>query len=206
MQKLKHVGMFGCACGQKGDDWYDDAFKVAKTLSSRGYDVVNGGGPGIMEASTLGAMEGGGESTVVYYKPELAENFTGEKPQEGVTRSYEEEDYMMRTKKLIELSDIYVVFYGGTGTLSEFGMVWGLARLYFGHHKPVILYGEFWHEILDVLMKNLEIRSEAREVITIVNSDEAVLSKIDYFDRIIDENDKLHKRYSCVGSECAFIL
>ena len=36
-----------------------------------------------------------------------------------------------------------MVFNGGTGTISEFGMAWGLARLYFGNHKPMVLFGRF---------------------------------------------------------------
>jgi len=52
-------------------------------------------------------------------------------------------NYVERTLKLLELGEIYVIFNGGTGTISEFGMAWGLARLYFGNHKPMVLFGQF---------------------------------------------------------------
>ena len=78
----------------------------------------------------------------------------------------------------MELGDAYVLFNGGTGTISEFGMAWGLARLYFGHHKPLILFGSFWHEVLEVIAKNMLIRPEEIRVYRIVTTPQEVLEEI----------------------------
>ena len=54
-------------------------------------------------------------------KSEVATNFAD--------KSYEEANYIMRTKKLLELADTYIIFNDGTGTVSEFAIAWRLARL-----------------------------------------------------------------------------
>jgi len=82
----------------------------------------------------------------------------------------------------LEQGDAYVLFKGGTGTISEFGMVWGTARLYFGHHKPFLLYGEFWHEIMEALAKNMYIRGEELKVYRIVETPEQVLEELQRLD------------------------
>ncbi|KUK83731.1 MAG: hypothetical protein XD98_0270, partial [Microgenomates bacterium 39_6] len=73
---------------------------------------------------------------------------------------------------------VYVIFNGGTGTLSEFAMTWGLARLYFGNHKPMGFYGSFWHEGIEALAKNMLIREKEKQVYRIVDSPKEVLRVI----------------------------
>jgi len=67
---------------------------------------------------------------------------------------------------------------GGTGTVSEFGMTWGLARLHFGQHEDLILYGSWWHEIMEAFAKNMHIREEALKVYHIVDTPADVLDMI----------------------------
>lgn len=123
--EIKTVAFFGCACGEPGDSHFDSAKKVAKTIAQSKRRVINGGGAGVMLAATQGAEEGNGKTTVVYYRPELASNFKGEIAVNFADQSYEEANYILRTKKLLELADAYIIFYGGTGTISEFGLAWG---------------------------------------------------------------------------------
>ncbi len=85
--------------------------------------------------------------------------------------------------------DLFIIFKGGSGTVSEFGTAWVLAKLYHGHHKPIILYGDFWAEILDVLRKNLNIDSMELSVFEICNSKEEVVSAIDRFEKKIAQRD-----------------
>jgi predicted Rossmann-fold nucleotide-binding protein len=80
------------------------------------------------------------------------------------------------------IGDAYVTFKGGTGTLSEFGMAWGLARLYFGHHKPFILFGDFWREVLAAFEKNMYIRGEELKVYRIAATPENVLKELQNLD------------------------
>ena len=57
-------------------------------------------------------------------------------------------------------------------------MAWGLARLYFGHHKPLILYGKFWKNIMKAFKENMLLREEESKVYKIVDDPEEVLQAI----------------------------
>jgi len=86
-------------------------------------------------------------------------------------------------------AQVYVVFNGGTGTISEFAMAWGLARLYFGHHKPLILYGKFWKKIIKAFQENMHLRKEESKVFKIVDEPEEVLEAIREFEKELQRGD-----------------
>ncbi len=202
--EITSVTFFGCSCGEPGDKNFESAKEVAKAVALSGRKVVNGGGPGIMLAATLGAKEGNGKTTVVYYTPELATRFEGKKAINYADKHYEEANYVLRTKRLLELGDAYIIFNGGTGTISEFAMAWGVARLYFGHHRPLLLYGNFWQNIMDNFKKYMFVRPEEYKIFTIVNSPSEVLSTLDRYDKILSTNRHNHK--NCTGVECSLFL
>ena len=153
-------------------------------MAENGLEVVNGGGPGVMRAATEGAHEGGGIASVATFYPKFIENFEGKDSQNKADKEIIMNNYVDRTMKLLELGDAYVIFNGGTGTLSEFGMAWGLAYLYFGHHKPLILYGGFWYPIIEELVKNMRIgdRPGALRVYKIATTPEQVMEYLQEFD------------------------
>lgn len=202
--EIHSVSFFGCACGEKGDPHYDGAYEVAQAVAKSGRRVVNGGGPGVMLAATLGAKAAGGKTAVVYYRPEFASNFEGRDAVNHADESFEEGNYILRTKKLMELSDAYIVFNGGTGTISEFGMAWGVARLYFGHHKPLILYGDFWEHLIADFREHMLIRPDELKVITIAKTPGEVLVALDGYERLLKHNR--HEHTTCSNSECLALL
>lgn len=201
---IKSVAIFGCSCGEAGDEHYENARLTAFEIAKSGRTIVNGGGPGVMLASTLGAKEADGKVKLVYYKPELASQFEGGNTDNIADESYEEANYILRTKKLLELADIYVIFNGGTGTISEFAMAWGVARLYIDHHKPLILFGKFWHEIMNVFKKNMLVREDEYTLFSIVESPEEAMKEIEKYDKKLQETP--HKHIDCVGPECKLRL
>ncbi len=183
MNKIKRVAFFGHSEAKPGDKDYQQAVESAKLLAKEGITIVNGAGPGIMKASSVGAQQAGGKSIGVSFKAEGMTNFEGRDPTNPVDKEIIADDYWQRTKKLLELGDVYVIFNGGTGTVSEFGMAWGLARLFFGQHKPLILFGSWWHEIMEAFGRNMKIRPEELKVYEIVNTPEQLLEEIKELER-----------------------
>ncbi len=183
-KNLKAVTIFGFADCQPSDLLYKETVEVTRLLAQNGLEIVNGGGPGVMRAATDGAHEGGGVASVATFYPKFIENFEGKDPQNKADKEIIMNNYVDRTMKLLELGDAYVIFNGGTGTLSELGMAWGLAYLYFGHHKPLILYGGFWYPIVEELVKNMRIGSRpgALRVYKIATTPEQVLEYLKEFD------------------------
>lgn len=202
--EVNSVSFFGCSCGNSGEKNFEDAKAVAEAVASSGRTIINGGGPGIMLAATLGAKEGQGKTEVVYYRPELASSFKGEVAANYADASFEESNYILRTKKLLELGDAYIVFNGGTGTISEFAMAWGVARLYIDHHKPLLLYGEFWHHLMSDFKKHMLIRPEEQKVYTICTTPQEVTETLSKYENILKKAH--HKHMSCKGPECKLFL
>lgn len=206
-KKLKAVTIFGFADCPPGDPLYNDTLDVAMRMARGGLEIVNGGGPGVMRAATDGAHAGGGKATVATFYPKYIENFEGKDPLNKADKEIIMNNYVDRTMKLLELGNAYVVMNGGTGTLSEFGMAWGLAYLYFGHHKPLILYGDFWFPIMEVLVKNMLIgaRPGALRVYRIATTPEMVIKYLEEFDEQlshqVSEEDIMDDR----SGETAFI-
>src|SRR6187399_677248 len=65
-EKLAKIGpcvsIFGSARTKNDNRYYKLAEDTARLLTERGYGVISGGGPGIMEAANKGAYEAGGKS------------------------------------------------------------------------------------------------------------------------------------------------
>lgn len=193
LRLIKNVTFLGYADAKEADDPFKAAFEVAKLCAQKGYTIVNGGGPGVMKASTLGAKSAGGKAIGVTFFPKDIPVFEGRDESNKVDHLIVLENYLERTLKLLELGQIYVIFNGGTGTISEFGMAWGLARLYFGHHKPLVLYGDFWQEVIFAFTKGMYIRAEERNVFKIVNNPQAALDAIVEFEKKLDNAAHDHK-------------
>jgi hypothetical protein len=183
MRFIKHISFFGYSDTKAGDKLYDEAMNVAKLLAQKDYVIVNGGGPGVMDASTKGATAVGGNTLSVTFYPKNAPGFEGRYLANVTTKEIKTGNYVERMFKLLEHGDIYIIFKGGTGTLSEFATAWCLARLYLGQHKPFILYGNFWHEIINCLKKNIFLRGGEMKIFKIVDSPEGVLQAIEDFER-----------------------
>ncbi len=175
---IRSVAIFGFSQAKPKDKLYKEVFLVAKILAKEGYVIVNGGGPGVMRAASEGAKAGGGKTIGIYFSPVGMTNFEGRDPKNPLDEEILVSNYVERTIKLLEYGDCYIIFNGGTGTISEFGMAWGLARLYFGHHKPLVLYGEFWEEIIETFRKNMLLREEELRVYRIVKTPQEALIAI----------------------------
>lgn len=185
---ISSIAIFGYADAPETSDLYKSVVAVAKELAEAGYTIVDGGGPGVMKAATVGAKQAGGRVIAVTLHPKDMPRFEGRDSENLFDKEIETSSYIERTLTLMEQGQVYIVFQGGTGTISEFGMAWGLARLYFGHHKPLILYGDFWKEIIEAFKKNMLLRPEELRVFRIVDSPQGVLKAIDEFKEELVKN------------------
>ena len=108
------VTFFGSARAKEGSVAYDGARDVGRLFAEKGFAVVTGGGPGVMEAGNRGCKEGGG----------LSVGFNIELPHEQGTNPYL--DISLALQALLRAQDDvreggegFVIFPGGFGTLDE---------------------------------------------------------------------------------------
>lgn len=189
---IKNIAFFGDAAVKKDSPSYKQAYDVAKILASEGYTIVNGGGPGVMDAATAGAEEAGGETLTVTFYPENAPGFEGRYVGNIPDREIVTTNYIDRMFKLLEHGDMFIIFRGGSGTISEFGAAWVLAKLYHGHHKPFILYGSFWKNVIRCLKENLNLDKDELSVFEIVERKEEVLPAIKKMEHELSKIDHSH--------------
>lgn len=181
-KKIKRVAFFGDADAKPEDEHYRLAFETAKLLAKNGYMVVNGGGPGIMAAATFGAKEVNGEVELVVLDPSKnPENYEGidDDNKSLASKIYITNSYEERLNKLIEVAEAFVIFKGGTGTLSEVGMVWELAKFEYGHHEPLIFVGKEWEEVVKTIVEKMNFEEKEKRVITTVETPEEALRALE---------------------------
>ncbi len=190
------IGFLGGAVWKPQDKEYKDAYTVAKLLAENGHEILNGGGPGVMEASTKGAKAGGQDFlvAVTYHPAYHHDNYEDTTGDNDFDEEIKTTDYFDRTKVMLENTDVHIVFRGGTGTISELGMTWASSRIHEGHHKPIILFGDFWEEIIETFKKCMAIRPGELELLKICTTPQQVLDYINskYVTTLISSQNDTH--------------
>ncbi len=177
---LDRIAFFGSADIGPEHPVYQDAFACAQELASHGKIIVNGGGPGVMQASTQGAESVGGQIIgVTLYNPKDLPEFEGQSKDNHLTLEIRTRNYIERMFGLMSQADAFVCFYGGTGTLSEWATAWLLAHLYYGNHKPLVLYGSFWFDVMEAINRNFLIGEKERNVYRIVENKNQLIAVIE---------------------------
>ena len=146
---IDRIAFFGSADIDENDPIYREAFKVAKHLASNGKTIVNGGGPGIMEAANKGAFEAGGVTVGINIQLPFEQRINPY-VKESVGFFY----FFTRKVMLTSPADAFVFFPGGFGTMDEFFEVVDYMELGQMRKTTVVLVGkEFWTPLLNFLNK-----------------------------------------------------
>jgi hypothetical protein len=141
---LPAVTMFGSARVREGHPAYDAARETARLFAQRGWSVITGGGPGVMEAGNRGAKEGGGFSV----------GFNIHLPHEQYANPYLDisvifDHFYARKVCFVKPASGFVIFPGGFGTLDELFESLTLIQTGTVLNFPVVLYDtDYWEELL----------------------------------------------------------
>ncbi len=193
---IVNVAMFGSADVDPQHPLYQEAFNVARHLAYHDKVIVNGGGPGVMDAATKGAQAGGGKTIGVTFYPKDMPEFEGRFHENNVDVEIKTANYIERMFGLMDHADIFICFEGGTGTLSEWATAWLLAHLYYGKHKPLILYGEFWHEVMKVISEHFFVGEKENSVYKIVKDEAELVVALEEFEEELRERCELPRKVS----------
>jgi uncharacterized protein (TIGR00730 family) len=147
LSKLDHtVTFFGSARLPEDNMYYQKARELGDLLAKKGYTIVTGGGPGIMEAGNRGASDAGGKSVGLNIELPLEQEFNPYVKQ-GIGFHY-----FLSRKFMLDYSALaYVFFPGGFGTLDELFTISTLVQTGKADRDvPVVLIGkEFWMPLID---------------------------------------------------------
>src|SRR5215217_8132092 len=172
------VSIFGSARTGPADPWYEAARETAGAFARRGFAVVTGGGPGIMEAANRGAAEAGG----------LSIGFGIVLPREQRMNDHcriavEFDHFYARKVMFVRSSEGFVVFPGGFGTLDELFEALTLIQTEKVLHFPVVLFGsDHWNPLLDWIDRALEdagmVSREDLQLVTVTDEPEAAAETV----------------------------
>jgi len=141
------VSVFGSARTEKDTWWYDEAKKFGNLIASKGFGIITGGGPGIMEAANQGAKEVGANSVGIGIELPFE---SGMNPH--VTKGLECRYFFTRKVMFLKYSQAFVVFPGGLGTLDELFEALTLAQTGHSPKYPIVLVGKkYWGGLIDWL-------------------------------------------------------
>jgi uncharacterized protein (TIGR00730 family) len=172
------VSIFGSSRVRPGDEHYENAVLIARQLAQNGFNIMTGGGPGIMEAANKGAKEGGAKS--------IGANIA--LPLEQACNPYadiklEFNYFFVRKVMLIKYAQAYIGMPGGFGTLDEVFEALTLIQTKRIKPFPVILVGsEYWNGLWDWIRSNLlerkMISSEDMDLVTILDDPDEVVRTV----------------------------
>lgn len=109
------VTIFGSARMDEKHPYYQQAMRLSGMLAERGYNIITGGGPGIMEAANRGAFDFEDVESIG-----LNIELTSEQqPNPYITKGRSFDYFFSRKVMLVKYSMAYVIFPGGFGTLDE---------------------------------------------------------------------------------------
>ncbi len=170
----KPVTIFGSARFSPKNKWYKEAEKLAMILSKKGFDVVTGGGPGIMEAANKGASyDGKGDSVGLNI---MLPNEQRINPH--VKRSAAFHYFFTRKVCMSFSAKAYIYFPGGFGTLDELFELVTLVQTEKIERVPIVVIGkDFWEPLMKFISTKMAnqyqtISSSEKNIIKIVDSAE----------------------------------
>jgi uncharacterized protein (TIGR00730 family) len=175
------VSIFGSARFLPENPYYQLAIEAAEQITKRGFSIITGGGPGIMEAANKGAQQAKGNSCGLVI----------DLPFEAKPNAFIDEKYRLsfryffvRKVMFVRYAQGYVFLPGGFGTADELFEALTLIQTKKITPFPIYLMGsEYWEGLIswltDTLIKQGSISPEDMNLITITDDPEVVANGIE---------------------------
>jgi len=178
------VSIFGSARTAPSSPYYRTAEEIAFQLTQRGYGVITGGGPGIMQAGNQGAQRGGGTSVGLNIDLPMEQE---PNPYIDYDKSLDFDYFFVRKVMFVKYSQGFIVMPGGFGTLDELFEAMTLIQTFKIGRFPIVLVGQkFWQGLLDWIKGTLlesenNISAKDLDLFKVVDTAEDAVAVIEEF-------------------------
>lgn len=186
------VSIFGSARTKAGTPHYALGVDVAKAIAEKGYGIITGGGPGIMEAGNKGAQAGKGNSIGLNIDLPFEQSSN---PYIDTEHNLNFQYFFVRKVMFVKYSQAFIVLPGGVGTLDELFEALTLVQTHKIKTIPIILVeSSFWKGLVDWMKNTLVaqgmISEEDMSRFHVVDTKEEVLSILGdfYRDKTLEPN------------------
>ena len=185
------VSIFGSARTTEDNENYIAARETGRLLAEAGFEIITGGGPGIMEAANRGARDAGKIS--VGCNIELPFEQTQNPYQ---TKSLTFKYFFVRKTMFIKYSNAYVIFPGGFGTMDEVFEALTLIQTRKIRNFPVVLFGsQYWRGLVSwmtsVMLNEKNINAEDLGLIYLTDSPK---DAVDFVIKTYEEGESGNKK------------
>lgn len=186
-EKMGRIGpcvtIFGSARTKSNHKYYKLAEEIAYLLTKKGFGIISGGGPGIMEAANKGAHFGGGKSV----------GLNIDLPWEQSANPFIDSDklitfdfFFVRKVMFMKYSQGYIVLPGGFGTLDELFEAITLIQTHKSVRFPIVLVSkEYWGGLYDWILQRLleenNVSPQDMEIFSIVDTAEEAIEIIETY-------------------------
>lgn len=179
------VSVFGSARTTPGSPHYEMGVAVARELVKRGFNILTGGGPGVMEAANKGAQVQGGASVGVNIELPFEQDSN---PFVDKHRLVTFRHFFVRKVMFMKYAHGFIVLPGGFGTLDEFFEAVTLIQTQKTKPFPVVLLGtDYWGGLVqwmkDVMIPAGTISPEDLDLFHLVDDPAKAAQIIDEFYR-----------------------
>jgi hypothetical protein len=178
------VSIFGSARTTEDNPSYQLGVQIAEDLSKRGYGIISGGGPGMMEAANRGAQKGVGPSVGLNIDLPFEQNHN---PYIDPAHNLEFDYFFVRKVIFVKYSQAFVIMPGGFGTLDELFEALTLIQTKKIANRPIVLVGKkYWKGLTSWIEQTMLVEGNISEsdlsLYKLVDtSDEAVEYIEDFF-------------------------
>jgi len=175
------ITFFGSARCRRGDDLYENTYKLAKLVSKNGFNIITGGGPGVMEAANKGAKEAGMKSVGINIELPFEQ-----KPNPYTTTQLSVRYFFVRKVLFLKYAMAYIVMPGGFGTLDEFSEALTLIQTKKMRPFPIILVGSsYWTGLIEWIKTSMldtgRISKEDLEIFRIIDDPQEIVDYVKKF-------------------------
>ena len=188
----RKVVIFGSARTRKDSDEYKMTVKLSELIVKKGFKVITGGGPGIMEAGNKGAGRKESFSLNIKLPFEQQYNPYTAGDEKAVSFKY----FFNRKLFFLKESDATVIFPGGFGTLDECFESLTLIQTGKTKPRPIILIdspdSEYWESLIGFITEKLS------EGGFISNNDLSLLIRVNSIEQAVDEIVQFYRVYHSI--------
>lgn len=185
---VKKVIIFGSARSKMNSAEYKMAEEFSSKLSGKGYMIVTGGGPGVMEAGNKGAGHGKDFALNIRLPFEQKPNPYIDEKEKLINFKY----FFTRKLIFVKETDATALFPGGFGTLDEGFEMITLVQTGKSRPRPIVLmepkgstYWATWMNFVkSQLVKNGFINKDDLSLIHVVKSVDSAIKYIEDFYRV----------------------
>ena len=150
------ITIYGSSRVKRNDEYYQKAIELGEKLAKDGYDIITGGGPGIMEAVNEGAYRINDTNSIGLGIKLPYETSLNRYINIGYTFKY----FFIRKVMMVKYSQGFVIFPGGMGTLDELFETLTLIQTSKTGKGKIYLYGIDYYSGLIEWMKNQMLKEE----------------------------------------------